>query len=145
MYSYSSHCPQPVGLLPARVIQLGARVVGGFPSPAEDLGAQRIDLTRILVQRPEATYVMRVSGSSMRDAGIDDGDTLVVDRSVKPAHGHVVVAVVDGDFTVKRLWRRGGAMRLQAANPTYPDITPRDGQTVEIWGVVRHCIKSFGA
>ena len=79
----------------------------------------------------------------MRDAGIFDGDVLVVDKALRPCHGHVVVALVDGEFTVKNLHKFGAVMRLVAANPTYPDIVPRDGQTIEVWGVVTHAIKSF--
>ena len=79
----------------------------------------------------------------MREAGIDDGDVVLVDRAIKPSHGHVVVAVVDGDFTVKRLWKRGSNVKLQAANPTFPDVVPRDGQTIEVWGVVTNAIKAM--
>lgn len=118
-------------------------VRAGFPSPAEDFAVNRLDLTQILVTHPQATFLLRVAGSSMRDAGIDDGDTLVVDRAVKPQHGHVVVAVVDGEFTVKYLHQRAGRLRLKAANPTFPDIVPKDGQTIEVWGVVSSCIKRF--
>lgn len=81
--------------------------------------------------------------ASMRDAGIDDGDTIVVDKAIKPRHGHIVVAVVYGEFTVKYLHQRAGRVRLKAANPTFPDIIPKDGQTVEVWGVVTSCIKRF--
>ena len=120
-------------------------VRAGFPSPAEDVAVNRLDLTQILVKHPQATFLLRVAGTSMREAGIDDGDTLIVDRAIKPQHGHVVVAVVDGEFTVKRLYQRTGKVRLRAANPTYPDIIPKDGQTVEIWGVVTACIRRFVA
>jgi DNA polymerase V len=120
-----------------------APVRAGFPSPAEDFAVNRLDLTQILVTHPQATFLVRVAGSSMRDAGIDDGDTLVVDRAIKPHHGHVVVAVVDGEFTVKYLHQRAGRLRLKAANPTFPDIVPKDGQTIEVWGVVSSCIKRF--
>ncbi|WP_200847929.1 S24 family peptidase, partial [Rhizobium sp. 18055] len=82
-----------------------------------------------------------VRGLSMSEDGLGDGDTIIVDRAIKPTNGHIVVAVVDGDFTVKRLQLRAGRMKLKAANPTYPDITPKDGQTVEIWGVVTACVK----
>lgn len=118
-------------------------VRAGFPSPAEDFAVNRLDLTQLLVTHPQATYLLRVAGLSMRDAGIDDGDTLVVDRALKPQHGHVVVAVVDGEFTVKYLHQRGGRVRLKAANPTFPDIVPKEGQTIEVWGVVSSCIKRF--
>lgn len=119
------------------------RVCAGFPSPAEDLGAQRIDLTQILVVHPQATYFLRASGQSMVEAGIFDNDILVVDRAIKPRRNHIVVGIVDGDFTVKRLYQRLGRIKLQAANPTYPDIVPKDGQTIEIWGVVTSSIKQF--
>ena len=119
------------------------RVCAGFPSPAEDLGAQRIDLTQLLVVHAQATYFLRASGQSMIEAGIFDNDILVVDRALKPRHGHIVVAVVDGDFTVKLLYQRAGRIKLKAANPTFPDIVPKDGQTIEVWGVVTSCIKQF--
>ena len=122
---------------------LANRVSAGFPSPAEDLGAQRMDLTQMLVVHAQATYFLRASGQSMIEAGIFDKDILVVDRAIKPRHNHIVVAVVDGDFTVKLLYQRAGRLKLKAANPTYPDIVPKEGQTIEVWGVVTSCIKQF--
>lgn len=108
----------------------------GFVSPAEDQQVDRIDLMRQLVKHPQATYFIRISGDSMRDAGILDHSVVLVDRAIKPAHSHVVVAVVDGDFACRRLHLRAGRVKLKAENPTYPDIVPREGQVVEIWGVV---------
>ncbi len=136
---------QPVAIAASAMVlpMPNAPVRAGFPSPAEDFAVNRLDLTQILVTHPQATFLLRVAGSSMRDAGIEDGDTLVVDRAVKPQHGHVVVAVVDGEFTVKYLHQRAGRLRLRAANPTFPDIVPKDGQTIEVWGVVSSCIKRF--
>lgn len=138
---------QPLALaIPLSRVTIGVAsfsVQAGFPSPAEDHAAKRVDLNDVLIKHPQATFLMRVSGASMREAGIDDGDVVLVDRAIKPAHGHVVVAVVDGDFTVKRLWKRGSNIKLKAENPTYPDIIPKDGQTVEIWGVVTNAIKSM--
>jgi DNA polymerase V len=128
---------------PLLVSLLRNRVCAGFPSPAEDLGAQRIDLTALLVTHPQATYFLKASGHSMVEAGIFDGDIMVVDRAVKPRHGHIVVAVVDGDFTVKRLYQRAGRVKLRAANVTFPEIVPKDGQTIEVWGVVTATIKRF--
>nr|BDH38372.1 translesion error-prone DNA polymerase V autoproteolytic subunit [Acidovorax sp. SUPP3334] len=122
---------------------VGDTVRAGFPSPAEDFLVQRIDLLRELVRHPQATFLVRVAGLSMTEHGIHDGDTLVVDKAIKPHHGHIVIAVVDSEFTCKRLYQMRGRMRLQAGNPTYPDIIPRDGQTIEIWGVVTTCIKQF--
>jgi len=130
---------------PLAVRLLVARVCAGFPSPAEDLGARRIDLTQVLVTHPQATFLLRAQGHSMVEAGIFDGDILVVDRALTPRHNHVVVAVVDGDFTVKRLHSQGGRIRLRAANPTFPDIIPRDGKLLEVWGVVTASITQFPA
>jgi DNA polymerase V len=113
-----------------------ATVQAGFASPAEDHQVDRIDLMRQLVKHPQATFFIRISGDSMRDAGILNGSVVLVDRAIKPAHGQIVLAVIDGDFTCKRLYLRAGRMKLRAENPTYPDIIPKDGQTVEIWGVV---------
>ena len=79
----------------------------------------------------------------MRDAGVDDGDVVLVDRAIRPIHGSVIIAVVDGEFTCKRLHKRSGVIKLQAANPVYPDIVPTDGQTVELWGTVTKVIKSL--
>lgn len=137
---------QPVPLSTASLVwvqRIQATVQCGFPSPAEDHAVERVDLNKVLIKHPLATFLMRVRGASMREAGIDDGDVVLVDRAIKPTHGHVVVAVVDGEFTVKRLWKRGSNLKLQAANPTYPDIVPRDGQLVEVWGVVTNAIKSM--
>ena len=135
--------PQRVNAVPLMLPMPEGHVRAGFPSPADDFAVNRLDLAQILIKHPQATYLLRVAGHSMREAGIDDGDMLVVDRAVKPQHGHIVVAVVDGDFTVKYLHQRAGRVRLKAANPTFPDIEPKDGQIVEVWGVVRSCIKRF--
>ncbi len=135
--------PVPVTGTPCLVLLVGDCVRAGFPSPAEDFAATRIDLTAELITHPQATFMIRVSGESMIDAGIADGDVLIVDRALKPEHGSVVVAVVDGEFTVKYLHQRFGQFKLRAANPTYPDIIPREGQMVEVWGVVTASIKRF--
>ena len=139
----SIHAPVPVADAPLWGLLLKNTVCAGFPSPAEDLGAQRIDLTTLLVTHSQATYFLKASGHSMVEAGIFDGDIMVVDRAVKPRHGHIVVAVVDGDFTVKRLYQRAGRVKLRAANVTFPEIVPKEGQTIEVWGVVTATIKRF--
>ena len=125
----------------ARLLTGGVRA--GFPSPADDLGAQRIDLTRLLITHPQATYLLRARGHSMIEAGILDNDIMVVNRAIRPRHMHVVVGVVDGDFTVKYLYLLAGRIRLRAANRTFPDIVPHDGQTLEVWGVVTGSITQF--
>lgn len=142
----SNMCDRLPVLIKAKGLVLplaGSRVTAGFPSPADDFTVKRIDLTEVLITHPQATFLLRVSGTSMQDAGIFDGDMLVVDKAIKPRHGHIVVAVVDGEFTVKYLHQRAGRTWLRAANPTFPDIRPKDGQTIEVWGVVSSCIKRF--
>jgi DNA polymerase V len=141
--TYLQKTPALLSDAPLLALLIRNRVCAGFPSPAEDLGAQRIDLTQMLVVHAQATYFLRASGQSMIEAGIFDNDILVVDRAIKPRHNHIVVAVVDGDFTVKRLYQRAGRIKLKAANPTYPDIVPQEGQTIEVWGVVTSSIKQF--
>lgn len=128
---------------PLHVQDLGAAVQAGFPSPAEDLGAKRVDLTAQLVKHPQATFLVRARGDSMREAGIFDGDVLVVDKAVPARSGHIVIAVVDGEFVCKQLQMRAGRMKLKAANPCYPDIVPKEGQLVEVWGVVTASIKTM--
>ena len=135
--------PVPLSSAPLLARLLVNRVCAGFPSPAEDLGAQRIDLAQVLITHPQATFILRARGHSMMEAGIFDNDLLVVNRALVPRHRHIVVAVVDGDFTVKRLYQLSGRIKLQAANPTFPDIVPRDGQLLEVWGVVTASIKQF--
>lgn len=139
----SNRIPARVSDVPLLAMLIKNRVCAGFPSPAEDLGAQRIDLSQMLITHSQATYFLRASGHSMVEDGIFDNDILVVDRAIKPRHNHIVVAVVDGDFTVKRLYQRLGRIKLKAANPTFPDIVPKEGQTIEVWGVVTSSIKQF--
>jgi DNA polymerase V len=118
-------------------------VKAGFPSPAEDHAGKHIDLFERLNTHPQATYFMRVSGLSMMDAGISEGDVIVVDRAIKPKSGQIVVAVIDGEFTVKQLSMRAGVVKLKAANPTFKDIVLREGQDLVVWGVVKAALKEF--
>ncbi len=135
--------PVPCDPSPLILPVAGDCVRAGFPSPAEDFQVERLDLTSILVSHPQATFFLRLRGDSMRDAGLFDGDLLVVNRALKPVNGDVVIAVVDGEFTCKTLWLKFGRMKLVAANPTYPEIVPKEGQTIEVWGVVTASIKRF--
>lgn len=128
--------PVPVSTAPVWLQAASLSVAAGFPSPAEDHQVERIELMSQLVKHPQATFYVRIQGDSMRDAGILDGSVVLVDKAIKPQHGHIVIAVVDGDFTCKRLHQRSGTMRLKAENPAYPDIVPKEAQTVEVWGVV---------
>ncbi|MBQ6138012.1 MAG: translesion error-prone DNA polymerase V autoproteolytic subunit [Kiritimatiellae bacterium] len=118
-------------------------VVAGFPSPAEQYQEPPLDLNELLVRRPAATFFVRVQGDSMTGEGIRDGDLLVVDRSLRPADGDVVIASVDGDFTVKTYRRDGSGVRLEPANPAYPVIRLRHGQELDYFGKVTACIHRF--
>jgi DNA polymerase V len=118
-------------------------VASGFGSAAEDATVRRIDLNDALICHPEATFVMRASGTAMREAGIDDGDVLLVDRAITAIHGHVVIAVVEGELACRRFASLGGRVTLQAASPEAAVIVPREGTEVEIWGVVTTVIKSL--
>ena len=122
---------------------LGFRMPAGFPSPAEDHMVQRCDILELLSTHPQATYFMRVRGDSMTEAGIHDNDIVAVNRALQAQHGSIVIAIVDTEFTCKTLWQRNGRIRLVAANPTYPDIRPKDGQTIEVWGVVTAALTLF--
>lgn len=141
----SPNAAVPVGMSPALAFEIAQTVRAGFPSPAEDIGAKRVDLAARLIKHPQATFLIRARGDSMREAGIFDGDVLVVDKALTPRNGHVVIAVVEGDFVCKTLSLRAGRMKLKAANPGFPDIVPKDSQTVEIWGVVTYSIKALSA
>lgn len=118
----------------------GERVAAGFPSPADDYVEVGIDLNEQLIRHPTSTFFLRVSGESMLGAGIHHGDLLVVDRSLDPRPGRVVVAVLDGEFTLKRLVQHQGRLRLEAANPAYPPLELHRCGDVQIWGVAIHVI-----
>ena len=115
-------------------------VPAGFPSPASDHLEGLFDLNRLLFRHPDATYLVRVSGESMAGAEIHAGDLLAVDKHLEADHGHIVVAVVDGDCTVKRLERRGEAWWLVPANPAYRPYEIREADQLHIWGVVTHVV-----
>jgi len=112
------------------------KVSAGFPSPADDHMDMKLDLNQHLVQHPAATFFVRVSGDSMIGAGIYDGDILVVDRSLICRDGGIVIAVVDGELTVKRFFTRGKEVLLKAENPKYPDIIVSHEMDFRIWGIV---------
>lgn len=128
-------------VVPMPLLEVQSKTPAGFPSPAEDMAVQRIDLNQILIPNPVSTFYLCVKGTSMERAGIDDGDHLIVDRSITPRHNHIVIAEIDGEITVKRLFKRNGQLRLKAENVTYPDIIPQAGQQWSIWGVVTFIIK----
>ncbi|MCC4248239.1 MULTISPECIES: LexA family protein [Microbacterium] len=115
-------------------------VAAGFPSPAQDYYDGDINLTERLVDDQDATFIVRVSGHSMTDAGISNGDELLVDRSKTPRHGDIVVAVLDGELTVKRLRVERAGVVLAAENVDYPDITVPELSDLQIWGVATYCL-----
>lgn len=137
------HPWQPGGTGATRNIPLFAHAVpAGFPSPADDYVEDVLDLNKLLIQNKPATFFLRVKGDSMINAGIHDGDIIVVDRSLEPVDRSVVVAVVDNELTIKRLIRRSGIAELHAENPKYQPIRLKEGQELTIWGVVTGSVHS---
>lgn len=122
---------------------LSASVSAGFPSPAENYVDRKIDLNQELIKNPAATFFVRVEGDSMQDAGIFSGDILIVDRSLSPKEGKIVVAVVNGEFTVKKIMRVKGKLFLVPENKKYPPIEITPEMDFMVWGVVSHAIHSF--
>ncbi len=116
------------------------RVPAGFPSPADDYLELSLDLNDYLIKHPAATFMVRVSGDSMKNAGIQSGDLLIVDRSLEASHGKIVIAAIDGELTVKRLYQQGNRVQLVPDNPAWQAITINELQDVVIWGVVTHVI-----
>lgn len=118
-----------------------SRVQAGFPSPAQGEYADSIDLNRALITNPAATFCARVIGNSMVDAGINEGDLLIIDRSLTPVDGKIAVCFIDGDFTVKRLSVREDGVFLTPANANYPELRVCEESSFQVWGVVSHIIK----
>ncbi len=116
-------------------------VSAGFPSPADDVMGVKLDLNRELVKNPASTFYARVSGVSMVDEGIDDGDLLVIDKSVEPYDGALAVCFIDGEFTLKRFSDRGDHGYLVPANDSYEPIRVDANNDFMVWGVVRYLIK----
>ena len=126
-----------------RLIPLFADPVeAGFPSPADDHLDEMLDLNEHLIKNPAATFMVRAKGDSMINAGIRSGDLLVVDKSLEAADEDIVIALIDGHFTVKRLRRSGGTLRLVPENPSHSPIVINSETNVEIWGVVTNVIHS---
>lgn len=127
---------------PVWVLECPAPVPAGFPSPADEHRGEKVDLNRILLPHPDCTYLARVAGDSMAGppGHIADGALLTVDCTLKPQSGHVVVAAVDGEFTVKRLEKRGLGWWLVPDNPRYPAVDAASYGRFEVWGVVTHVV-----
>jgi DNA polymerase V len=116
-------------------------ISAGFPSPADDFKETRISLDKELIKNKEATFYARVSGDSMVGAGLDDGDLLVIDRSLNPENGKIAVCLVDGEFTVKRIKREKNKLYLMPENKKYKPIELKEENNLTIWGVVGYVIK----
>jgi SOS regulatory protein LexA len=123
-------------------VRLLGTVQAGFPSPAEEQLLDTISLDEFLVERPDATFMLKVSGDSMQDAGIQPGDLVLVERGATPKSNDIVIAQVDGEWTMKYFVRDRGGVRLEAANAKYPPIAP--SRSLEIAGVVRGVIRKYG-
>lgn len=121
---------------------LAAEIKAGFPSPAEDFLDQSIDLNKVLVRNPSSTFYARVSGNSMKDANIEDGDLLIIDKSVEPKDGKIAVCYIDGEFTVKRIKTEADCCFLVPANSDYKPIKVTTENDFMVWGVVVHIVKS---
>lgn len=119
------------------------KIAAGFPSPAQDYVDKTLDMNEHLIRNEAATFVVKVASLSMRDAGIEIDDELIVDRSIDAKHEDIVIALIDNDFTVKRLMIENNYRWLKAENPDCSDIHLQDGQEMVIWGVVTFVIKSF--
>jgi len=125
------------------LLYYSTRVSAGFPSPASDHEEDRLDLNEYLIKDQSATYILRVEGDSMQGAGIVENDLLVVDRSVVPLHDHIIVAVLDGEITVKRLYREHNQVLLCAENAKYSPIDVTHHATFKVWGVVVGVVRSL--
>ncbi|MBH8558958.1 LexA family protein [Hymenobacter negativus] len=127
---------------PVWLIQCDTPIPAGFPSPADDEAGERVDLNKILLPHPAHTYLARVNGTSMDGAPshISDGALLAVDCAMKPRVGHVVIAAVENEFTVKRLEKRGEVYWLVPDNPEHTAIEVRGADHVRVWGVVTHVV-----
>lgn len=119
------------------------RVQAGYPSPAQDYIDKKLDLNEYLINNAEATFMVRVNSLSMINASIDIGDTLIVDRSLEAKHRDIIIALVDNEFTVKRLIVDLNGCWLKAESDDYADIHPSEGQFFEVWGVVTNVIKKL--
>ncbi len=125
-----------LGAQPIYLPLFGHKVPAGFPSPADDHMEALISLDEELIHHKNSTFFVRARGNSMTGAGIHEGDLLVVDKSIEPVSGDIVIAFIDGGVTVKRLMKQGSIIKLKPENPRHKEIVFHEGQDLEIWGVV---------
>ncbi len=135
------HAADVSSRVPLRLLSSAVRA--GFPSPAEDHVEGKLDLNEHLIRRPAATFIVRLEGESMIGAGLFPGDLLVVDRGAEPRPGRIVIAVLNGELTVKRLQKENGGWVLKAENPDFPSIAVTPDMECTLWGVVTSSIRQF--
>jgi len=126
-----------------RIPLLNDSVSAGFPSPADDYTEENIDLNEHLISNPFSTFFLRVKGDSMINAGIKDKDLIIVDKSLTARPGNIIIAMIDGEFTIKRLSIKNNELYLKAENHNYPDFRFKNHIDVQIWGVVIYSIHSY--
>ena len=126
-----------------RIPLLNDSVSAGFPSPADDYKEENIDLNEHLISNPFSTFFLRVRGDSMINAGIKDKDLIIVDKSLTAKPGNIIIAMIDGEFTIKRLSIKNNELYLKAENHNYPDFRFKNHIDVQIWGVVIYSIHSY--
>jgi DNA polymerase V len=119
------------------------KIPAGFPSPACDYIEEGLDLTEYLIKHKSASFYFEVAGDSMINAGIHPGDKVLVDRSVEPKHNHIVIAMIHNEYTLKRLYRWRGIVELRPENPAYQPIRLKEGEELQIWGVVTAVVRKF--
>ena len=122
---------------------ISSGIKAGFPSPAADFDENKISLDNVLVKNKEATFYAKANGNSMTGAGIDDGDVLVIDRSLEPQNKKIAVCFIDGEFTVKRIKLENEEVYLMPENPNYKPIKISEENELVIWGIVTYVIKSL--
>ena len=140
MYSKSSYSPSKEDSSTLLIPLATETISAGFPSPAEDYIELGIDLNKYLIKNPISTFFLRVSGNSMNNAGIYNDDLLIIDRSINPNPGHIVVALLDGEFTLKRLIKKQDTYYLKADKENYPAINLYEYIDIQIWGVAIYSI-----
>ncbi len=151
---FPSHDPQTLNQVPAALLHeqpgnelrlILHRISAGFPSPATDYAEEGLDLNEYLVRNKPATFLFTVKGDSMVGASIEEDDKVVVDRALTPKHRDIVVAVVEGEYTLKRLFKHKGRVELRAENPAYAPITFQDGSELLVWGVVVGVVRRYSS
>ena len=118
-------------------------ISAGFPSPALDFEDLKIDLNKYIIRNPSATFFGRVKGDSLKNAGIQDGDLMVIDRSARALHNKIAVVFLDGEFTAKRIQKKGAEVWLMPENKAYQPIQVKPDDQFVVWGIVTYVIKSF--